>query len=54
VSAVDNNIAILPTKTKPKKLVFHGSDGQLWVHVFSSLNLLVWKFWCKFLFVIYS
>ena len=28
VSAVDNNIAILPTKTKPKKLVFHGSDGQ--------------------------
>jgi PI-3-kinase-related kinase SMG-1 len=29
VSAVDNNIAILPTKTKPKKLVFHGSDGQL-------------------------
>jgi hypothetical protein len=29
VSAVDNNIAILPTKTKPKKLVFHGCDGQL-------------------------
>lgn len=29
ISSVENHIAILPTKTKPKKLVFHGSDGKL-------------------------
>lgn len=29
ISAVDNNVAILPTKTKPKKLVFHGCDGRM-------------------------
>lgn len=29
ISSIDNNIAILPTKTKPKKLNFHGSDGQM-------------------------
>ncbi|PNF25697.1 hypothetical protein B7P43_G16148, partial [Cryptotermes secundus] len=38
VSAVDNNIAILPTKTKPKKLVFHGSDGQLYTYLFKGLE----------------
>lgn len=29
ISALNNHIAVLPTKTKPKKLVFHGSDGIL-------------------------
>lgn len=27
ITSLNNNIIVLPTKTKPKKLVFHGSDG---------------------------
>lgn len=29
IAGVHNHIAVLPTKTKPKKLVFQGSDGQM-------------------------
>ena len=29
ISAIHNHIAVLPTKTKPKKLVFQGSDGKM-------------------------
>lgn len=28
ITSIENSIVILPTKTKPKKLVFHGSDGN--------------------------
>jgi hypothetical protein len=28
---VYNTVQILPTKTKPKKLIFIGSDGKKWV-----------------------
>lgn len=28
ITSIDNSIIVLPTKTKPKKLVFHGSDGN--------------------------
>ncbi|XP_063243710.1 serine/threonine-protein kinase SMG1 isoform X2 [Bacillus rossius redtenbacheri] len=38
IAAVDNNIAILPTKTKPKKLVFHGSDGHMYTYLFKGLE----------------
>ncbi|GLH00101.1 Serine/threonine-protein kinase ATR [Gryllus bimaculatus] len=38
IAAVDNNVAILPTKTKPKKLVFHGSDGQMYTYLFKGLE----------------
>ncbi|XP_047110312.1 serine/threonine-protein kinase SMG1 [Schistocerca piceifrons] len=38
IASVDNNIAILPTKTKPKKLVFHGSNGQMYTYLFKGLE----------------
>ncbi|XP_063980993.1 serine/threonine-protein kinase SMG1 [Diachasmimorpha longicaudata] len=33
---VDNNVQILPTKTKPKKLRFHGSDGNVYTYLFKG------------------
>nr|CAD7257208.1 unnamed protein product [Timema shepardi] len=38
IASVDNNIAVLPTKTKPKKLMFHGSDGQIYTYLFKGLE----------------
>ena len=31
IESVSNVVQILPTKTKPKKLVFKGSDGKRYV-----------------------
>ncbi|RZF32571.1 hypothetical protein LSTR_LSTR014728 [Laodelphax striatellus] len=38
VAALSNHIAVLPTKTKPKKLVFHGSDGLPYTYLFKGLE----------------
>jgi serine/threonine-protein kinase SMG1 len=31
-------VHILPTKTKPKKLIFHGSDGRQYTFLFKGLE----------------
>lgn len=38
ISHVSNVVNILPTKTKPKKLVFYGSDGQTYTYLFKGLE----------------
>ncbi|XP_022908365.2 serine/threonine-protein kinase SMG1 [Onthophagus taurus] len=38
ISHVSNHVSILPTKTKPKKLVFHGSDGHTYTYLFKGLE----------------
>lgn len=38
ISHVSNHVAILPTKTKPKKLIFNGSDGQNYTYLFKGLE----------------
>ncbi|XP_066595255.1 serine/threonine-protein kinase SMG1 isoform X2 [Prorops nasuta] len=38
IRSVDNNVQILPTKTKPKKLMFHGSDGHVYTYLFKGLE----------------
>ncbi|KAJ8915770.1 hypothetical protein NQ315_004582 [Exocentrus adspersus] len=38
ISHVSNVVSILPTKTKPKKLVFYGSDGQIYTYLFKGLE----------------
>lgn len=38
IKSVDNNVQILPTKTKPKKLVFRGSDGNVYTYLFKGLE----------------
>ncbi|XP_066151447.1 serine/threonine-protein kinase SMG1 [Euwallacea fornicatus] len=38
ISHVHNVVSILPTKTKPKKLVFYGSDGQTYTYLFKGLE----------------
>lgn len=38
IESVDNNVQILPTKTKPKKLMFHGSDGHVYTYLFKGLE----------------
>lgn len=38
IASVDGNISILPTKTKPKKLSFQGSDGKKYTYLFKGLE----------------
>nr|NVI76415.1 no-on-and-no-off transient C [Cucujiformia] len=38
ISHVSNVVSILPTKTKPKKLVFYGSDGLAYTYLFKGLE----------------
>lgn len=38
ITGVSNHVSILPTKTKPKKLVFYGSDGQTYTYLFKGLE----------------
>lgn len=38
IQSVDNSVQILPTKTKPKKLMFHGSDGRVYTYLFKGLE----------------
>ncbi|KAI8425897.1 hypothetical protein MSG28_004904 [Choristoneura fumiferana] len=38
IRSVENNVAILPTKTRPKKLVFYGSDGKAYTYLFKGLE----------------
>ncbi|KAG7209878.1 hypothetical protein KM043_011480 [Ampulex compressa] len=38
IRSVDSNVQILPTKTKPKKLMFHGSDGHVYTYLFKGLE----------------
>lgn len=38
IKSVDNIVHILPTKTKPKKLAFHGSDGRRYTYLFKGLE----------------
>ncbi|OWF37806.1 serine/threonine-protein kinase SMG1-like [Mizuhopecten yessoensis] len=38
VESVSNTLQILPTKTKPKKLVFIGSDGKKYPYLFKGLE----------------
>ena len=38
IKSVDNHVQILPTKTKPKKLMFRGSDGQVYTYLFKGLE----------------
>lgn len=36
IQSVDDTIHILPTKTKPKKLAFYGSDGKRYTYLFKG------------------
>lgn len=36
--SVDNLVQILPTKTKPKKLAFIGSDGKKYTYLFKGME----------------
>ncbi|KAL0871573.1 hypothetical protein ABMA27_004106 [Loxostege sticticalis] len=38
IKSVENNVAILPTKTRPKKLIFYGSDGKPYTYLFKGLE----------------
>ncbi|XP_055909160.1 serine/threonine-protein kinase Smg1 [Eupeodes corollae] len=38
IKAVDNTVYILPTKTKPKKLAFFGSNGKRYTYLFKGLE----------------
>ncbi|CAK1585847.1 unnamed protein product [Parnassius mnemosyne] len=38
IKSVENNVAILPTKTRPKKLIFYGSDGKAYTYLFKGLE----------------
>lgn len=38
IKSVDNLVLILPTKTKPKKLAFLGSDGKRYTYLFKGLE----------------
>ncbi|XP_064619648.1 serine/threonine-protein kinase SMG1-like isoform X2 [Lineus longissimus] len=38
IDAVYNTVQILPTKTKPKKLIFIGSDGKKYPYLFKGLE----------------
>ncbi|XP_058794779.1 serine/threonine-protein kinase SMG1 [Phymastichus coffea] len=38
IKCVENSVQILPTKTKPKKLMFRGSDGQVYTYLFKGLE----------------
>ncbi|XP_067130817.1 serine/threonine-protein kinase SMG1 [Centruroides vittatus] len=38
IESVHNNVSILPTKTKPKKLAFIGSDGNKYTYLFKGLE----------------
>lgn len=38
IASVHNHIYILPTKTKPKKLMFYGSDGKTYNYLFKGLE----------------
>lgn len=38
VQSVENFVHILPTKTKPKKLAFYGSDGRRYNYLFKGLE----------------
>lgn len=38
IRSVDNFVHILPTKTKPKKLAFYGSDGRKYPYLFKGLE----------------
>lgn len=38
IKSVNNIVHILPTKTKPKKLAFHGSDGKRYTYLFKGLE----------------
>ncbi|CAB3222044.1 unnamed protein product [Arctia plantaginis] len=38
IKGVENNVAILPTKTRPKKLIFYGSDGKAYTYLFKGLE----------------
>lgn len=38
IKSVENTVSILPTKTRPKKLVFFGSDGRSYIYLFKGLE----------------
>lgn len=38
IRSVDNIVQVLPTKTKPKKLAFYGSDGHRYTYLFKGLE----------------
>ncbi|CAK1544820.1 unnamed protein product [Leptosia nina] len=38
IKSIENNVAILPTKTRPKKLIFYGSDGKAYTYLFKGLE----------------
>lgn len=38
IQSVDEIVQILPTKTKPKKLVFYGSDGKRYTYLFKGVE----------------
>lgn len=46
IHSVSSTITILPTKTKPKKLLFLGSDGKNYPYLFKGKKL---KLLCKLL-----
>uniref|UniRef100_A0ABD2W8V2 non-specific serine/threonine protein kinase n=2 Tax=Trichogramma kaykai TaxID=54128 RepID=A0ABD2W8V2_9HYME len=38
IKSVEDLVSVLPTKTKPKKLIFKGSDGQSYTYLFKGLE----------------
>ena len=42
IKALEDNLSILLTKTKPKKVCFLGSDGKKYTYLFKGLEDLGW------------
>lgn len=38
IVAIENMVSVLPTKTKPKKLVFYGSNGKKYTYLFKGVE----------------
>lgn len=54
IQSVGNTITILPTKTKPKKLFFVGSDGRNYPYLFKGwpqLNSIIYSYLEKFFYI---
>ena len=39
IRSVENHVVVLPTKTKPKKFIFYGSDGKRYDAVFHLMDV---------------
>ena len=38
INSIENHVIVLPTKTKPKKFIFSGSDGKRYAYLFKGME----------------